>query len=157
MGIIFIRKGKPYVLEAISTVRYTPLERWVARGKGRHFVVKRLKNAASMLTPSAIQKLRDNAKRFEGKAYDLAFDWSDRRIYCSELVWKIYDRALGLKIGDLQPISQFNLSDPVVKAKLKQRYGDRVPKSEPAISPASMFNSPMLVTAVADSSALLHE
>src|SRR5437867_163185 len=26
--------------------------------------------------------------------YDLTFEWSDDKIYCSELVWKVYERAL---------------------------------------------------------------
>src|SRR6185503_6516185 len=30
VGLIFIRDGKPYVFEAISTVRYTPLAKWTA-------------------------------------------------------------------------------------------------------------------------------
>ncbi len=46
MGLILFRNGKPYVFEAISTVRYTPFARWIARGNDRHFVVKRLKDAA---------------------------------------------------------------------------------------------------------------
>ena len=39
--------------------------------------------------------------QFLGRPYDLTFDWSHDRMYCSELVYKVYDRALGIKIGDL--------------------------------------------------------
>lgn len=146
MGIVMMRDGKPYVFEAVATVRYTPLEKWIARGDGRHYVVKRLKNATAVLTPSAIQKLRNQAKNLQGKPYDLTFEWSDSRIYCSELVWKMYDRALSLKIGELQKLKTFNLSDPAVKAKLKERYGDRIPQDEPVISPVAMLNSSLLTT-----------
>ena len=146
MGLILFRNGKPYVFEAISTVQYTPLDRWIARGNGRHFVVKRLKEAARVLTPQAVQRLRAATTQFQGRPYDLTFEWSDDRVYCSELVWKLYDRALGVRIGELQHIRDFNLSDPSVRAKLRERYGDHIPLEEPVISPVAMFRSPLLVT-----------
>jgi hypothetical protein len=34
MGIVLFRDGKPFVFEAVQTVRYTPLERWLARAEG---------------------------------------------------------------------------------------------------------------------------
>ena len=146
MGIIFLRNGKPYVFEAIATVRYTPLTSWIARGKGGHYVIKRLKDAPTLLTSDGLAKLRATTSQFEGRRYDLTFEWSDDRIYCSELVWKLYDRALNIHIGELQHLKDFNLNDPVVKAKMRQRYGNHVPLEEPVISPGAMFRSPLLVT-----------
>jgi hypothetical protein len=146
MGLIFVRDGKPYVFEAVATVRFTPLDQWIARGAGHHFVVKRLRNADTVLNTTGIKQLRTAALRFAGRPYDLTFDWSDDRIYCSELVWKAYDRGLGIDIGVLQSIRDFDLTDPVVRAKLRERYGDNVPLSEPVISPVSMFQSSLLVT-----------
>jgi hypothetical protein len=146
MGLILYRDGKPFVFEAISTVQFTALDRWIARGTGGRFVVKRLQDASKALTPAAMEKLRRAARKFEGRAYDLAFDWSDSRIYCSELVWKAYDRALGIQIGSLQRVRDFNLSDPVVRAKMRERYGSEVPLNAPVISPVAMFRSGLLVT-----------
>jgi Orthopoxvirus protein of unknown function (DUF830). len=146
MGLVVLRHGKPYVFEAISTVQFTPLDRWIARGNGGHFVVKRLRNATTLLTPQALEKLRKEASRFAGRPYDLTFDWSDDRIYCSELVWKSYYRALGIRVGDLQKIRDFNLSDPSVRARMRERYGTAIPLNEPVISPVAMFRSPLLVT-----------
>lgn len=40
----------------------------------------------------------------------------------------------------------FNLSDPVVKAKMRERYGNRIPMDESVISPGAMFESSLLVT-----------
>ncbi|MDT4888118.1 hypothetical protein FQZ97_1246310 [compost metagenome] len=61
-------------------------------------------------------------------------------------MWKLYDRALGVRIGELLQIRSFNLSDPAVRAKMRERYGDAVPMDEPVISPVAMFDSPLLVT-----------
>jgi hypothetical protein len=146
MGIVLMRGGKPYVFEAVQTVRYTPLAQWTARGNGGHFVAKRLRNADTLLTPAALARLRAKTGDFEGRPYDLTFEWSDGRIYCSELVWKLYQRALGVRIGELQKIRAFNLGDAAVRAKMRERYGDKVPLDEPVISPMAMFDSPLLKT-----------
>ena len=146
MGIVLMRGNKPYVFEAVSTVRYTPLAQWAARGNGGHYVVKRLRDADRLLTPGGVATLRARTADFEGRPYDLTFEWSDQRIYCSELVWKLYQRALGVRIGELQKIREFNLTDPAVRAKMRERYGDKVPMDEPVISPVAMFDSPLLVT-----------
>ena len=141
MGVIFTRDGTPYVLEASATVRFTPLDKWIARGQDGAYVIKRLRTPP---THGQIEKLRTAARPLEGRSYDLTFEWSDTRIYCSELVWKIYDRALGVEIGKLQKLADFDLSDPVVRAKMKDRYGSAVPLGEAVISPSAMYDSPLL-------------
>lgn len=146
MGIILFKQDKPYVFEASKTVRYTPLKEWIERGVGKHYVIKRLKNSDKLLDKSAIAKLTKYAREFEGKPYDLTFEWSDQRMYCSELVWKMYDRALNLQLGELQQIKDFDLTSPVVKAKLYERYGNYIPLTEPVISPQAMFDSKLLAT-----------
>lgn len=142
VGVVFFRDGQPFVYEAIATVRYTPLETWTARGDAGRYVVKRLRRP---LDAKQVAKLRSAAKSFEGKPYDLYFEWSNRRIYCSELVWKLYHDAIGVELGELQQLRAFDLTDPAVRAKMKERYGDRVPLDEPVISPAGLFASPLLL------------
>ncbi|MCX8661221.1 YiiX family permuted papain-like enzyme [Gilliamella sp. B2772] len=144
MGIIFIKNGKPYVFEAASKVVYTPFDKWVTRGKNRKYIIKRLKDHT--LSQKEIANLKRVAHSFENKPYDIWFGWDDKYIYCSELVWKIYNKALNLKIGQLQRIKDFNLSAPAVKQKLTERYGDKIPYQETVISPVAIFNSPLLIT-----------
>ena len=146
MGIAFFRNGSPHVYEAIKTVQYTPLKKWVDRGEGGRYVVKRLREADRILTSQAVKKLRQAGAKFQGKPYDFYFEWSDNRIYCSELVWKIYDRGIGIRVGKLQKVRDLDLSDPIVKTKMKERYGDKVPLEETVISPGEMFSSDLLVT-----------
>jgi uncharacterized protein YycO len=98
------------------------------------------------LTADQAQRLRASAARYAGKPYDLYFEWSDERIYCSELVWKMYRDALGLELGARQKLREFDLTHPVVKAKMRERYGKNVPRDEPVISPAAQFASPLLRT-----------
>jgi hypothetical protein len=146
MGIIFLRDGQPYVLEASAAVRFTPLAKWIQHGRDGHFVLKRLKDVDARLTPDVVEKLRAAAQTFVGRPYDLTFEWSDDRIYCSELVWKIYQRGAGIEIGALQTMKDFDLTSPAVAAKLRERFGNKVPLNETVISPAAMFDSTLLTT-----------
>jgi hypothetical protein len=146
MGIIIHRSGFPQVFEAAEKVRYTPLSVWIRRGVGRRYVVKRLRRADDLLDGEMLSKLRRVAEELRGRPCDPWFDWSDTRIYCSELVWKIYKRALDLEIGHLQRMGELNLVDPVVRKELEKRYGRRIPLGEKVITPAAMFSSRELVT-----------
>jgi hypothetical protein len=145
MGLVVSRAGVLYVLEAEGRVQLTPLPEWTSRGQGGAYVVKRLKNPG-VLSASGLARLTQTALKFLGLPYDPYFEWSDDRFYCSELVWKAYDRALGIQLGDLTTLSAFDLSNPIVKQKLLERFGGQVPANEKVISPASMFASPLLET-----------
>jgi hypothetical protein len=146
MGVIFIEQGRPFVYEAVGPVKSTPFDEWVRRGVDGSYVVKRLVDVDRILTGEAVQRLPDAGERHRGRPYDLYFEWSDERIYCSELVWKMFNEAVGLSIGELQQFGDFDLSDPLVKDKLRERFGDSVPTDETVISPASMFSSGSLTT-----------
>ncbi|UGS42724.1 YiiX family permuted papain-like enzyme [Pseudocitrobacter corydidari] len=142
-GMIVIREKKPYVFEAVGPVIYTPLQKWIRHGKDGKYIVRRVDGG---LSAQQKQKLAQTAKRYLGKPYDLAFSWSDDRQYCSEVVWKVYDKALGMKLGKLQKLKDFDLSNPTVQAKLKERYGKNVPLNETVISPQAVFDAPGLET-----------
>jgi hypothetical protein len=144
MGILYRNEGRWYVYEAVQPVKLTPLRDWIARGKDGHFVVKRLADR-SLLTPAVLKRMRAAGEAYRGRSYDLYFEWSDRRIYCSELVWKIYKEGAGIEIGSLQRLREFDLSHPAVRAKMRERYGNRIPRDEPVISPSAMFESKKLV------------
>ena len=83
---------------------------------------------------------------FLGKDYDLYFEWSDTRLYCSELVWKIYERATGIGIGKLGKLKDFDLTNKLVRKKIEERFGNNIPLNELVISPSAMFKSDKLIT-----------
>ncbi|MEQ9188710.1 MAG: YiiX/YebB-like N1pC/P60 family cysteine hydrolase, partial [Cryomorphaceae bacterium] len=88
------------------------------------------------------------AEEFKGRSYDFYFEWSDDRMYCSELVWKAYKNAMQLEIGTLAKLGEMDLSHPVVKQKLTERYGIAIPLDEWVITPGDVFDSPLLRTVV---------
>jgi uncharacterized protein YycO len=146
VGIIYENDGKYFVYEAVQPVKLTPLKNWIKRGQNGHYVIKRLKNADQILTAETLKKMKAAGDAYKGKKYDLYFEWSDERIYCSELVWKIYKEATGIEIGALEDLSSFDLTSSIVKQKMEERYGENVPMNEKVISPAAMFDSDKLIT-----------
>lgn len=145
-GIIFKEGNDFYVYEAVQPIKQTKLSEWIKSGEEHHFVVKRLKNSDDILTNEVLMKMKKIGISFKGKNYDRFFEWSDDKIYCSELIWKIYKRATGIEVGKLQRLGSFDLNNKIVKEKLKKRYGNTIPINEIVISPGSIFNSDQLIT-----------
>ena len=140
-GIVYIEAGKTYVVEAVQPVKRTPFEEFVKRGEDGAYVVKRLRNAENILTEQVLERMKIEGQKMIGKKYDSHFNWSDDQIYCSELVWKIYERATGIELCPLKKMNDFDFSNPIVKEVIKQRYKDQIPWEEPVVSPADLFES----------------
>ncbi|MDF1816655.1 MAG: YiiX family permuted papain-like enzyme [Verrucomicrobiales bacterium] len=145
VGIVFYERGVPYIYEAVQPVKKTKLSDWGRRGENGSFVVRRLKDKSNI----DMDRLKSEVMTYLGRDYDALFGWSDSTIYCSELVWKAYDRACGVQIGDLRKLKDFDLSHPVVQKTLRQRYGSCIPFDMDVISPADIFQSGLLFTVVA--------
>jgi hypothetical protein len=151
-GIVFEDKGRLYVFEAVQPVKSTPLDNWIARGRKGHYVAKRLKNADEVLTDEVRQSMKAEGRKFKGKNYDLTFGWNDDKLYCSELVWKLYERAADVELCELSRMGDFDLSHPEVQRILKVRYGDKIPLDEKVVSPAAIFESDLLQTVKSEGS-----
>jgi uncharacterized protein YycO len=143
VGMIYHEDGEAMVFEAVQPVKITPLKEFIRRGDGNHYVVKRLKG--DRLSDTDLANMREYGEQFIGYPYDLYFEWSDDKMYCSELVWKVYKYGAGVEIGSRQKLGDFDLSHEVVKKIIKERYGSNVPLDEDVISPGAMFDSPLLV------------
>ena len=146
-GIIYDINGKWFVFEAVQPVKLTPFEDWIQHGKDNKYVVKRLKDNA-VLTPGVLQKMKDYSQQFDGKEYDSYFEWTDNRIYCSELVWKIYKNAADIELSKLRELKDFNLTDVRVQKILKERYGNEIPLQEKVVAPSDLSDSSLLKTVV---------
>ena len=97
-GIIYKKDGKDYVLEASNVVKLTPVQEWINRGVGKHVKV--------MECP--IKDFKIDLKKYIGKSYDTSFSWTDDRMYCSELVYKIY-LDNGIKLCNLRKVAEYDI------------------------------------------------
>jgi len=138
VGVVFERRGGPWVLEAVQPVRWTRFDRWRARGEGGRYTVRRLRRP---LSARELRALRIEGERFLGRRYDARFEWSDRRMYCSELVWKMFARALRIELTEPQRWSDLSLS-PRALALARRRLG-RPPRGV-VVTPAALAGSERL-------------
>lgn len=147
-GIILFVNGGEFVLEAVQPVKITPLEEWITHGKEHKYLIKRLKNEETLLTEETLDKMKAYGKQFLGKEYDAYFEWTDTRIYCSELVWKIYKNGAGIELSKLKQLKDFNLSDERVEKIVKERYGNDIPFDEKVVAPSDLVDSSLLKTVI---------
>jgi Permuted papain-like amidase enzyme, YaeF/YiiX, C92 family len=142
VGIVLENSGKLVVLEAVEPVRVTSLEDWFARSKVN--AAKRLVNAESLLTPDVLVQMNSLGENWVNRHYDIGFGWTDDELYCSELVYKLYDRVLNVQIGQIKQLKDYDLNSPIVKKIMKQRYGEAIPYEEWMIAPGAMYDSALL-------------
>ncbi len=143
VGIVMIENGKAMVYHAVEPVSKNTFNEFVDMSADGKYYIKRLKDQ-SLLTEDNLKKMLIEAKSLLGVHYDLAFNWGDDQMYCSEFVWKLYKHNLGIDIGKLRPLKDFDLTHPAVKQKLTERYGKNIPLNENMISPGDMYDSELL-------------
>lgn len=142
------REGKLMVAEAVQPVRITPIKEFIKRRDDHHYVIKRLINRESILTNEVTTKMEELFYSLQGRDYDIKFEWSDSKIYCSELVWKIYERTTGIRLGEPKPLKDYSLNSKLVKKTMEQRYGEDIPWDEPMVAPSTIFDSELLETVI---------
>ena len=114
---------------------------WVDRGVGDHAVFLRPRDPLTAAQSDAIVAA---ATKHLGKPYDLAFGWSDERMYCSELVYKAYAEGAGMTLTELRTHADYDLADRRAKAAAAKRYPSGLPE-EPVVAPSDLMASEKLV------------
>lgn len=94
-GMVFQENGRWQVIEAIGPVQIIPLDRYLARGRGREVWAYRLDETSRKHVPAALTAM----KRDLGKPYDPRYRFDDEAIYCSELIWRGWKSATGKELG----------------------------------------------------------
>lgn len=122
-GIICKKDGKDYVLEASNVVKLTPVQEWIGRGVGKHVKVREC----------PIKDFKIDLNKYIGKKYDTSFSWTDDRMYCSELVYKIYADN-GIKLCKLRKVSDYKVKE--FKEYLKKRA---ISINELVVAPSDLF------------------
>lgn len=131
-GIVVMKGGKPYVVETLKTLVLTPLDKFIARGKDGRYWLKR----------SNKDNIKIKYNSYLGKPYDLAFKFDNGKFYCSELIYDIYIKQLGIelckpkKVGDYLILGTDKL--PKIEKAMKKRG---ITKEQYAVAPVDIFNS----------------
>mgnify|MGYP002519645734 FL=1 len=134
-GIIVMRGGKPYVLETLKTLVLTPLDKFIARGEDGKYWIKR----------SSKENIKIKYAKYLGRPYDLAFKFDNGRFYCSELVYDIYQKQLGIQLAEPRQVKDYLIlftdRHPKLRRAMKRRG---ISKEQYAIAPVDIFNSEYL-------------
>jgi hypothetical protein len=131
-GIIVMKNGKPYVLETLKTLVVTPLDKFIARGEGGKYWLKR----------SEKENVKIEYGSYLGKPYDLAFKFDNGKFYCSELIYDIYKNQLGIELCEPQKVSDYLILGtgkiPQIEKAMKKRG---IAKDQYAVAPVDVFES----------------
>ena len=103
-GILVKKNGEWMVAQALMDVHYTPLLEYLVQGRDLRVTAYRVPN----LTDTQRAKIQPGIARLLGKPYDIEYEPTDRKIYCSELIWKVYDRELGIWVGEWESLGSLN-------------------------------------------------
>ena len=125
-GIIIEKKDGLYVLEATGTLRLTPLDKFINRGKGKLWWAKRVID----------DPIKIKYKNLIGRKYDLSFKKDNNLFYCSELIYYIYKTQFNIELCEYRKVSDYNLVG--LKSKLKKR-GINV--NQLVVAPIDIYNS----------------
>lgn len=100
------------IMEADTTVRILPVERFIDKSVGGKYIIKR---PAQQLTQPIEQD------KWLGRWYDLQFSFDNDYVYCSELVWLIY-KEQGIELCPPIKINEhFMVRFPVMQRALEER------------------------------------
>jgi hypothetical protein len=146
-GIYFERPGGAVVIDGNGSTRAVAWQNWRNHGDGGRFAAYRVRN---QLSDEQVRGLWTAATRYDGRPYDLRFAWDDANIYCSELIWKAYRDALGLQVGRVQRLRDFDLRSPLAEplitrdggwgsVAIAEAHGD-----ERVVSPQAIVESELL-------------
>jgi hypothetical protein len=145
VGVVIQKNNQLFVLEAIEPVSLTPFRDWIKRGERQAFTVRRPKQ--DLPENATIDRKLDSIQQvYLTKHYDIPFQWTDDKLYCSELVWKLYHHVYGIDLCPTRHFKDFDLSHPIVKQALTQRYGKNIPLEEVVVSPEDLYQSELLGT-----------
>jgi hypothetical protein len=146
VGVIFVGSRGAYVFESVATTRMTPLDDFISRGKNGKYTILRYEDEASEsqgLTDEQKNSLWGARRPYLGKRYDLAFKWSDDKMYCSESTWKIF-RDIGIDLTETRKIRSFNIWIPKIRKVMEARWGGPVNMDEPVVAPKDVVRSDLL-------------
>ncbi len=139
VGIIIKKKNAWYVVEARNGVETTALQGFIQRGKNNEFKVFR---STSYDNSKMRNALYSEIAKYSQKKYDIYFEFSDDRIYCSELTYKVLKAVTRHEVGVVNKMKELRLDGPYVQELIKRRLtdlGKELNPEEPIVTPVSQM------------------
>jgi uncharacterized protein YycO len=133
-GMVVVEDGSAYVVEAVGPVRKIPLADWIDNGDG-------LYTAMRMTGSIDFDKAIEEAEKYTGLPYDGYYSWDEEKLYCSELVYKAFQKGCGVELCPLRPVEAYALEK--VKTDILERFS-KMPEGLMVVTPADLALSETL-------------
>ena len=137
VGIIFYNDSEPFVIEGVHPVKITPLNDFISRGVAGKYKVVRYNRK---LNDEQKNRMYEYARNQIGKDYDVKFEWSDDKMYCSELVFKTYFNG-GIPLCDINKFGDYDLSNDIIQKEIDIRYNGDINLNEDVVTPVDLYES----------------
>lgn len=138
VGIVVKKSGDWHVAESVGPLAITPLKSFIGRSKNKGYKVVRYQK----FTPKMMPQMYVALYKYN-QPYDIFFEFSNERIYCSELVYKVFRDVTGTPVGKLQKIKDLKLDGPYVSKLIEERLtaiGKELNLEEPIITPVGLLD-----------------
>ncbi len=117
------------IMEADTTVRILPVERFIDKSVGKKYIIKR---------PSQQLSQPIDKEAWLGRWYDLNFSFDNEEVYCSELVWLIYKNQ-GIELCPPRKINtHFMARVPMLQRALRER---NISPEQEAVAPCDLLRA----------------
>lgn len=117
------------ILEASKTVRLTPFAKFIGSAKNDNWTVKR---------PDQKLEKSISYSKYLGMPYDLEFKFNNGKMYCSELVWLVYQDQ-GVELCKPRKVSSFICTRiPRVKKLMQKR---NISMEQTAVAPVDLYKA----------------
>lgn len=117
------------IMEADTTVRILPVERFIDKSVGGKYIIKRPEQRLSQPI---------NQEKWLGRWYDLKFSFDNEEVYCSELVWLIY-KEQGIELCPPLKINEhLTVRLPIMQRALLERG---ISPEQEAVAPCDLLRA----------------
>lgn len=117
------------ILEASKTVRLTPFAKFIGSARNDNWTVKR---------PDQKLEKSISYSKYLGMPYDLEFKFNNGKMYCSELVWLVYQDQ-GVELCKPRKVSSFICTRiPRVKKLMQKR---NISMEQTAVAPVDLYKA----------------
>ena len=137
-AIVGKEDGRWVVYEALGTVSITPLDTFLARGRGGGFAAYRLREPFRKDIP----EIMSHTRAFLGRPYDFRYRLDDEHIYCSELIYKAFLETTGKPLGRLDALGDLNWRP--YEAQIEALEKGPVPLDREMITPRGLAEAEQL-------------
>jgi hypothetical protein len=138
-GIVVHRDGKTCVIEGtFPVVCYRTVEKWIEYGIDGYYTHFRPRG----ISKEKIRRVIEEAEKLLKKPYDFQYELDEKKIYCSELVYKAFLRGAGVEIGKKEKLGDLDWKQHELFIRCMAKGS--LPLDRVMVTPESVAKSPRL-------------